>query len=69
MANRRAAVRGRATSAEEDRQMEPGKRDETSPDGPPREPVDFPPRRDPSFEPARNALAEGERRISAAQTR
>jgi hypothetical protein len=26
-------------------------------------------RRDPSFEPARNALAEGERRISAAQTR
>jgi hypothetical protein len=31
--------------------MEPGKRNQTAPDGPPREPVDLPPRRDPSSEP------------------
>ncbi len=31
--------------------MEPGKRNETAVDGPPREPVDLPPRRDPNFEP------------------
>jgi hypothetical protein len=31
--------------------MEPGKRNQTAPARPPREPVDLPPRRDPSSEP------------------
>jgi len=31
--------------------MEPGKRNETAPNRPPRDPVDLPPRRDPSHEP------------------
>jgi hypothetical protein len=31
--------------------MEPGERNETAPDRPPRKPVDLPPRRDPNVEP------------------